>query len=355
MLHFNHSQFDVLRYYAYSDENLIVLVGQGMGRSMGDQLFLERFIWFDNEARRERFPNASKLAIRFEIATKSAQRSIDYFRDRLLAPLEYESSRKGYYYTDPTFQIPIIRISEEELLALLISRKLITEASAGSLGDELGHISQRLGSLLAANLPGRAKPEEAFSFRWKTISPTDPLTFKVVTSALLQGKLLTFCYYSPTASDCTMRTVEPHHMVNYMGNWHLIAYCRLRNDWRDFVLGRMTLCQAEGEVFSIRSKIEWEPYLSNTFGIFQNRESFNVVLRFTPERSRWIKNEVWHEDQTYVICEDGALVLTLTVSHGAEILMEILKHGSHVEVLEPIWLRDKVIEEMKAGLNKYCK
>lgn len=322
---------------------------------MGDQLYLERFIWFDNEARRERFPNASKLGEHFEIAPKTAQRSIDHFRDRLFAPLEYDSSEKGYYYTDPTFQLPIIRISEEELLALLISRKLITEASAGSLADELGSVSQRLGSLLAANLPGRAKPEDAFSFRWKNISPTDPLTFKIVTSALLQGKLLTFSYYSPADGNCTLRTVEPHHMVNYMGNWHLIAFCHLRNDWRDFVLGRMTLLTVEGSAFPIREKQEWEPYLQNTFGIFQNKTSFNVVLRFTPERARWIKGEIWHEGQSEEDCADGSLVRTLPASHEAEILMEILKHGSQVEVLEPGWLREKVVQEMRDAVKKYCR
>ena len=58
-------------------------------------------------------------------------------------PLEYDKSHKGYYYTDPTFQLPVIRISEEEILALLISRKLITEASTGSLADELGSVSKR--------------------------------------------------------------------------------------------------------------------------------------------------------------------------------------------------------------------
>jgi predicted DNA-binding transcriptional regulator YafY len=320
---------------------------------MGDQLYLERFIWFDQQARQERFPNAFKLADQFEISTKTAQRSIDHFRDRLLAPLEYELSRKGYYYTDPTFQLPVMRISQEELLALLISRKLITEAAAGSLGDELGKISQRLGSLLAANLPGRARPEEAFSFRWRSFNPTDPLTFKLVTSALLQGKLLTFCYYSPTASDCTMRTVEPHHMVNYMGNWHLIAFCYLRHNWRDFVLGRMTLCQVEGSNFPIRPRQEWEPYLNNTFGIFQNRESFNVVLRFTPERSRWVKHEVWHEDQQQEVQEDGSLLLTIPASHEAEITMEILKHGSHVEVLEPAGLRKKVVKEIREAGKIY--
>lgn len=320
---------------------------------MGDQLYLERFIWFDHEARKERFPNANKLGEHFEIAPKTAQRSIDHFRDRLHAPLEYDKSNKGYYYTDPTFQLPVIRISEAELLALLISKKLITEASAGSLADELGNVSTRLGSLLSANLPGRAGPEDAFSFRWKNISPTDPLTFKIVTSSLLQGKLLTFCYYSPTACSSTIRTVEPHHMVNYMGNWHLIAYCHLRGDWRDFVLGRMSLCNIDGAVFQIRSKEEWQPFLQNTFGIFQNHNSFNVVLRFTPDRSRWIKGEMWHEAQSEIVQDDGSLVRTIPASHEAEIMMEILKHGSHVEVLEPEWLRDKVIKEITDAVKKY--
>lgn len=320
---------------------------------MGEQLFLERFVWFDNETRLGRHPNAFKLAARFEISTKTAQRSIDYFRDRLQAPLEYLLTRKGYHYTDSSYQLPVTRISEAELVALLLSRKLITEASAGSLADDLVHISRRLGSLLAAKLPGRAKPEDAFSFRWKGIRPTDPLTFKLVTSALLQGKLLTFCYYSPTASNRTMRTVEPHHMVNYMGNWHLIAYCHMRGDWRDFMLGRMILAQVGGTAFQFRPSEEWQPYLANTFGIFQNRKSFNVVLRFSPERSRWVKGELWHDRQGEEIAADGSLVLTIPVSHEAEIIMEILKHGSQVEVLEPEWLREKITNEMMCAVKLY--
>jgi len=321
---------------------------------LGDQLFLERFIWFDNEARNGCYPNATRLASHFELSTKTAQRSIEYFRDRLNAPLEYDESRKGFFYIDPTFQLPIMRLSQDELLALLISRKLITEASAGSIGEELGNIATHLGSLLAASLPGKARPEEAFSFRWKGINPTDPLIFQNVTTALIQGRLLSICYYSPTSSACTMRTVEPHHMVNYLGTWHLIAYCHMRNEWRDFVLGRMTICKVEAEEFAIRPKAEWQPFLENTFGIFQNRESFNVRLRFSPERSRWIRGEVWHEGQTEELQEDGSLILTVPASHEVEITMEILKHGSHVEVLEPKWLREKVVDAIRAMMNVYC-
>jgi predicted DNA-binding transcriptional regulator YafY len=150
-----------------------------------------------------------------------------------------------------------------------------------------------------------------------------------------------------------MRTVEPHHMVNYMGNWHLIAYCHLRGAWRDFMLGRMTLTQVAGVAFEFRPSEEWRPYLENSFGIFQNREIFNVVLRFTPERSRWVKGELWHEGQGEVIEADGSLVLTVPVSHEAEILMEILKHGSQVEVCEPGWLRENVVSEMERAVVNY--
>ena len=233
---------------------------------MGDQMYLERFVWFDNETRLGLYPNAFKLAARFEISTKTAQRSIDYFRDRLQAPLAYLITRKGYHYTDSSYYLPVARISEAELLALLISRKLITEASSGPLAEELESISSRLGSLLTANLPGRAQPEDVFSVRWEGASPTVPLTFKVVTSALLQGKLLTFSYSSSTVSDSTRRTVEPHHMVNYQGNWHLIAYCRLRDDWRDFKLSRMTLPKVEGSPFQIRPDEEWRPHLIRSTG-----------------------------------------------------------------------------------------
>ena len=78
-----------------------------------------------------------------------------------------------------------------------------------------------------------------------------------------------------------------------------------------------------------------------------------MVLRFTPERSRWVKGELWHEDQRAVIETDGSLILTIPVSHEAEIMMEILKHGSQVEVVEPKWLRGKVIDELEVAVNKY--
>ena len=74
-----------------------------MGVLMRNQLFLERFIYFDNKVCHGRFPNAIRLSEHLYIYTKSAHWHLVYFRGRLLAPLEYDQSHKGFYYTSPPF------------------------------------------------------------------------------------------------------------------------------------------------------------------------------------------------------------------------------------------------------------
>ena len=73
---------------------------------MGEHLTSERYYWFDNQVRAKSFPNATILAERFEISPKTAQRSIEFMRDRFLASLEYQPSRRGYCYTDSSFTSP---------------------------------------------------------------------------------------------------------------------------------------------------------------------------------------------------------------------------------------------------------
>ncbi|MDZ4163995.1 MAG: WYL domain-containing protein [Smithellaceae bacterium] len=321
---------------------------------MGEFTLMERFFWLDASVRQNKFPNATTYSRKFECSTKTAQRAIEFFRCRLHAPLEYDASRKGYYYEDPSYQFPLMHLNEKELLSLLISKKLLTDAASGPLGEDLGQIAEKIGSLLAQGLPDKVNPDKMFSFRASEFSPANPALFSCVSNALLASRLLAFRYYSPASNASTTRMAEPHHLVNYMGNWHLIAFCRVRQDWRDFLLSRLSDCTVSEGNFTPRPESAWKPFLTDTFGIFQNRECFPVTIKFSPVRSRWIRGQIWHPDQRTEELLGGALRLTIPVSHEAEIMMEILKHGAHVEVLEPKWLRDKVKKEINKMTKKYC-
>jgi len=47
-------------------------------------------------------------------------------------------------------------------------------------------------------------------------------------------------------------------------------------------------------------------------------------------------------------------VRTIPASHEAEIMMEIPNYGSHVDVLEPEWLKEKVVSELQNAVKNYC-
>ena len=59
------------------------------------------------------YPNAQRLAERFGISHRQAQRDLDYLRRELGAPIAYDNSRKGFYYTQP-FVLPVLFSSDND-------------------------------------------------------------------------------------------------------------------------------------------------------------------------------------------------------------------------------------------------
>jgi predicted DNA-binding transcriptional regulator YafY len=133
---------------------------------MGGFLILERFKWFDYQIRNSRFPNAATLAVHFETSPKTAQRTIDFMRDRFAAPLEYNASRKGYCYSDVRYEIPRLFASQEEILAVLVAQHLLSKNDGDRIAKNLGVFCQKLlTDAHCCSLP-RAVLTESFSAVW---------------------------------------------------------------------------------------------------------------------------------------------------------------------------------------------
>jgi predicted DNA-binding transcriptional regulator YafY len=77
------------------------------------------------------------------------------------------------------------------------------------------------------------------------------------------------------------------------------------------------------------------------------------VLRFTPERARWVADEHWHPQQQSLLLEDGSYELRIPYSDPRELVMDVLKHGADVEVVSPKPLRDEVIQHLQTALVRY--
>ena len=78
-----------------------------------------------------------------------------------------------------------------------------------------------------------------------------------------------------------------------------------------------------------------------------------MALRFDAYQARWIRERQWHPTQEVEELADGGLVLRITVAGGGDLKRWVLSHGSHVEVLEPEWLREAVAEELRRAAQIY--
>lgn len=320
---------------------------------MPDHLTFERYYWFDRQVRAARYPNASSLARYFEICCKTAQRNIEQMRDRLLAPLEYDKRQKGYFYTDDSFALPPLQVTQEELLAILLARNLLAGSAGGLISEDINRFGRKL--FLAMGRLGLTEDRMDYSFSatWNGYAPASGAVFRRVADALLKDRLLRFSYTSPKNGQCSQRLVEPHHLQHYMGSWVLIAFCRTRNDWRKFYLARMEQPAITDDTFQRQPRECWASQLEGGFGIFQQGELIPVVLRFSPFRARWIREQLWHPQQTMIDLADGGVELSFPVTDFREVKLKILQFGADVEVIAPAKLRSEISAELAGMVALY--
>ena len=93
--------------------------------------------------------------------------------------------------------------------------------------------------------------------------------------------------------------------------------------------------------------------LGSGYGVFSGDRISWAVLRFTPQRARWVASERWHRNQAGKFLEDGRYELRVPYADDRELIMDILKYGSDCEVIEPESLKARVVAELAAGLARH--
>lgn len=78
-------------------------------------------------------------------------------------------------------------------------------------------------------------------------APTSPRTFSRLNLAIADSKRVRFAYCSLNHPQPHERSIEPHTLVRAGRRWHVRGYCLLRQEFRDFVLGRISNAQVLAE------------------------------------------------------------------------------------------------------------
>jgi predicted DNA-binding transcriptional regulator YafY len=318
---------------------------------MSKRLAFERYLWVHNRLKRGGRMSLSDFMAAFEISRRQAARDIEFMRDFFRAPIAYSALDRGYVYADDTFELPGLWISEEELVALLVTKRLATVIPDDSARTRAFRFFDQVNARIGLDM---RELENRISLKNTRVDRVRGGVFSTVVYAMGRRRKLCLRYRSPWVGKETERLVAPLHLLLYMGNWHLLGYCENRRGVRDFVLSRIVSLELTDQSISDEQwRIPIAAQLERNYGIFFDGPPVAVRLRFFPRAAALVRDQVWYPGQQLTESRDGSIDLSFPVADFREIAGDVLRFGADVEVIAPAELRDLVAKTAAAIAKKY--
>ncbi|MEZ5435535.1 MAG: YafY family protein [Pseudomonadales bacterium] len=316
----------------------------------------ERFYKIESLLHRHRVVTVDDFLQELGVSHATFKRDLEYLRDRICAPIVFDRALGGYRFDSQEaaalHELPGLWFNASEVHALLSMQQLLDNIEPGLLTPQIQPLRTRLQSLLARDDFSAQEVSQRIKLVHAIRRPIHSRFFEQLATATLRRKRLRIQHWHRERDTNSTREVSPQQLIYYRNNWYLDAWCHQRNALRSFAVDAITEVEFIDKAAKNIASATLKAQLENGYGIFSNNKKVAwASLRFTPERSRWVAQEVWHSKQRLHTHEDHSITLEVPYSDDRELLMDILKHGAEVQVIKPAALKKRVRDEAKKMLR----
>lgn len=301
---------------------------------------LNRLVAITLRLQSRRVVRAEDLAEDFGISVRTIYRDLRALEEAGL-PICAEAG-KGYSLLEG-YHLPPVMFTQEEAAALFLGGEFTERLTDESLR---GHARSALMKIRAVLPPERKEFIERVGMATAVYIPAPQPTFAphahltLIQEAIAHRTVVEITYQNATQEQTTRR-VEPLGLVYYASHWHLIAWCRLRADIRDFRSDRIMEIRLLGSSFPEREGFSIRDHVARTMS--ETATTHTVRVRFTREGARFTGDRYKFGFAEETIVKDGVEML-FYVPSLTWIAGWILSFAKQAEVLEPQELRDLLRE-----------
>ena len=312
-----------------------------------------RLLFIDRKINEGKHPNCSSLADEYEVSRKTIQRDLEYMRYQLDAPIEYVAKHRGYVYTEEQFQLPAMNIRESDLFGVYLAEKLLVQYEGTPIYDSLCSVFEKI----EQSLPNKTTSDPTGDQSKFTVFPPfstsiDSTVWDTVIECLRSSQQIKIEYKAPGKNPVT-RTFDPYHGVRFEGDWYVVGLCHMRDKILTFSLSRILTTKKTGEQFQLPANFDFEKLSGSHFGVHWSDGDIDVKIRFSKRVADYLRERTWHPTQEIVECDDGDLILSMTVNHLLELKRWVLSWGDDAEVLEPKSFVQNIFNTHSKAVNKY--
>ena len=309
---------------------------------------LERMLRLHERLKAGALPNCRKLACELEVSAKTIQRDIDFMRDRLGLPIEYDQLRFGFFYTEPVANFPTIEVSQGEIIALFVARKALEQYRGTSFERSLRTAFQKISDGLREKVDFQwGEVDSAISFRGLGTSAGDIDLFESVSKAVIESREIEFEYRKAKSAGYEPRQVRPYHLGCVSDQWYLFGFDLARGQIRTFVLTRMRALRRTAARFHRPADFSINKHLKESFGVFSGNGHYTVRIRFDTLAGQLVSERRWHASQKVKALPGGGVEMRMELGSLEEVERWILSWGKRAQVLDP----PELVERIRATLR----
>lgn len=319
-----------------------------------------RLLFIDQKLREaerlEKLPNCNSLAEEWETSPKTIQRDIEFLKWEMDAPIEYDRTRHGYYYSEPNYVLPALRIGEGEVFAICLAEKVLAQYENTPIHQRLARVFGKIERYLPEQMSIHPSVlDNRVSFFAEAAPHIDPGIWEEAFRALKLSRTLEFTYKIPGRSSPYDNRVDPYHVVGYRGDWYVIGHCHYKKALRVFSISRIQAAKVSHDAFRLPADFDFQKQWRNHFGIMAGDREVSVRVRFRSDQAPYVQERDWHPEQQFEEQDDGSVVMSFRTTHLFEVTKWVLGWGSAATVLEPEELVASVRQELMAASGNYAK
>lgn len=285
-----------------------------------------------------------------ECSRATARRIIEELRDIAGAPIIYDRAAGGYRYDPaaPAFELPGLWFNPSELQALIASLEFLSSVQPGLFTHDIKATAQRIRRLLQHSGHTAHALSHAVVLQQFRSRPVDLKVFAAILEGILRHRQVCIHHRHLGDAQASARIIHPWRLVHYRDVWYVLAWCPNAKDTRRFALDRIPQATILAEGAAPPDTARIDQLLSQSFGIFHGEPTATAELVFSGYAAHLVATEIWHPQQ-HGTWQDGVYHLKVPYADPRELILEVLRHIPHAQVLGPPELAEEFASRVRTA------
>ncbi|MFT5822085.1 MAG: putative DNA-binding transcriptional regulator YafY [Crocinitomix sp.] len=292
---------------------------------------------------------AHELSDRFEVSLRTIYRDLKTLENAGV-PIHAEAG-VGYSLVDG-YSLPPVMFTENEATSFIIAEKLVAKMTDEATAQVFSEAVDKIKAVLRSDEKEKIDKlgdHVLVSSRISHLQDGNMQRMPQILNSIDSKTVLEMEYAAAYNDTLTKREIEPLGIHFYSDQWHLIAFCRLRQAYRDFRIDRIqALCSTELKYEGDHPNLK--EYLSE---MAAQQDLTKVVIQFNNGSERYGRTEKFYHG--YVGQEEnekGVQMELLTPSIGGTAHW-LLIFTDQIEIIEPTSLKDLMLELAEKLVGNY--